>query len=241
MGHLKRLAMPASWPLKVKGNIFAPKPRPGPHSVSRGMPLILIVRDILHFAENAREARKIIFSGKLLVDGKVIREPNYTAGLFDSVSIPSAGMHFRLMPSSYGLKLAEIREEDGKSKPCRVESKKTLKGGRIQIGLHDGRAMLADNKISRLDTVVIEVPKQKMIGHHKLEAGKNAIVIAGSNAGAEGTVKAVKSRKYMLEQSTVTLDADGKEVKTVKEYVMALPPGMSHPTALERKPRRSKP
>ncbi len=240
MGHLKRLSMPASWPLKVKGNIFAPKTRPGPHAASKSVPLLVVVRDVLNFAENAREARKIIFQGKILIDGKEIREPNYPAGLFDSLSIPSAGQHFRLMPSVYGLKLAEIKEDEAKTKPCRVEVKRTLKKGGVQIGLHDGRTMMADSKISRLDTVVIEVPKQKIVERCGIEVGKKAIIIAGTNAGMEGTVKAVKNRKYMLEQSTVTLDVNGQEVKTVREYVMALPSAMSQASVSEMKTRRGR-
>ncbi len=240
MGHLKRLAMPASWPLKVKGNIFAPKARPGPHAASKSMPLLVVVRDVLNFAENAREARKIILQGKILVDGKGIKEPNYPVGLFDSLSIPSAGQHFRLMPSVYGLKLAEIKEDEAKTKPCRVERKVTLRKGRIQIGLHDGRTMMADNKIRRLDTVVIEIPKQKIVEHCGVEVGKKAIIIAGTNSGMEGTVKAAKNKKYMLEQSTVTLDVNGQEVKTVREYVMALPSAMGQAAVSEKKARRSR-
>ena len=57
--HLKREASPAFWPIHRKEFTWAVKPRPGPHSINRCIPLVLIVREILGLAKTRKEAKKI--------------------------------------------------------------------------------------------------------------------------------------------------------------------------------------
>ena len=65
--HLTRHAAPAFWPILRKEWRWAVKPSPGPHSIERCLPLLIIVRDILGYAKTAREARKIIAQGHIKV------------------------------------------------------------------------------------------------------------------------------------------------------------------------------
>ncbi|HDM89168.1 MAG TPA: 30S ribosomal protein S4e, partial [Candidatus Bathyarchaeota archaeon] len=103
--HLKREASPPFWPIHRKKFVWTVKPRPGPHPVSRCIPLLLIIRDILGFAETRKEAKKIISQGKILVDGRVRRDDRYPVGLMDVVSIPELKMNYRVLPFKKGLTL----------------------------------------------------------------------------------------------------------------------------------------
>ena len=69
--HLKRLAMPRSWPLPRKTTVWVTRPSPGGHSLERCMPVNLIVRDVLGRAQSAREVRFIVHNELLKVDGRV--------------------------------------------------------------------------------------------------------------------------------------------------------------------------
>ena len=53
--HLKRLAMPRSWPLPRKTTVWVTRPSPGGHSLERCMPVNLIIRDVLGRAQSSRE------------------------------------------------------------------------------------------------------------------------------------------------------------------------------------------
>ncbi|HDJ66171.1 MAG TPA: 30S ribosomal protein S4e, partial [Nitrososphaeria archaeon] len=53
MGHLKRLAAPPHLKIHVKEKVFTVCPRPGPHPKFECIPLLLIVRDYLGYAERA--------------------------------------------------------------------------------------------------------------------------------------------------------------------------------------------
>ena len=58
--HLKRLAMPRSWPLPRKTSVWVQKPDPCGHSIEKCMPMGIILRDIIGVAHNRREAKKIL-------------------------------------------------------------------------------------------------------------------------------------------------------------------------------------
>ena len=77
--HLKRLAAPANWQLPRKERTFTVRPSPGPHSMDKSLPLLLVVRDTLKYADNAREAKKIIQMGKILIDGVKRKEYRITS------------------------------------------------------------------------------------------------------------------------------------------------------------------
>ena len=95
--HLKRLAAPVRWELPRKTHKFTVRPLPGAHPMSESLPLLLIIRDVLKYADNAREAKKIIKMGKVLVDGRVRKEEKLPVGLMDVVSLPEADENYRVL------------------------------------------------------------------------------------------------------------------------------------------------
>ena len=58
--HLKRLAMPRTWPLPRKTTIWVTRPRAGAHSLERCMPLNIVIRDVIGLARSTREVRTIL-------------------------------------------------------------------------------------------------------------------------------------------------------------------------------------
>ena len=93
--HLKRLAMPRSWPLPRKTTIWVTRPSPGGHSLERCMPVNLIVRDVLGRAQSAREVRFIVHNELIKVDGRVCKDTRRGVGLMDVLSLGDE--HFRCM------------------------------------------------------------------------------------------------------------------------------------------------
>ena len=71
-------------------------------------------------------------------------------------------------------------------KTFRVTSKTTIKGNKTQIGFHDGRSLISDEKVNVGDSCLMQVPEQKILEVIKLEKGCQAIVTKGVNAGQIG-------------------------------------------------------
>ena len=220
MAHLKRYVMPKSWPLAVKEEKFVIRPMPGPHSLKKCLPLQVVLRNILGIAETAAEARQILNTRKVMIDKTVRTALKFPVGLMDVIEIPEIKKQYRVSINSKGLFLEEIKQSDADKKLCLITGKKTLRGGKEQLNLHDGNNIIIDKgKYNTMDSVVISLPDKKVVGHNKLEKGSPAFIFSGKNMGISGIITKVKTRSSMTEKSTVTIKSDKKEVETLKEYI----------------------
>jgi len=232
-GHLKRKPAPKIWPIHRKEAIWTIMPTPGPHSLSRSLPLTLIVRDILGFAKTAKEARRIISTGKIMVDGKIRNDEHFLVGLMDVISIVDTKKSYRILPSRKGLILHPINADEASFKLCRIEDKTVVKGGNMQLDLHDGSSILIANENSltpeeavyhTLDVVKVGIPSRELLGHTKLAVGAPIQVIGGKNMGLWGKISSIekksdKKRRGLL----VTLkDVNGNQFQTILDFVFIL-------------------
>jgi len=232
--HLKRKPAPKFWPIHRKEAVFTVRPKPGPHPISRCVPLTLIVRDILGIAKTRREAKKIISQGKIWVDGNVQKEDLFPTGLMDVISIPDTEKAYRVLPSQKGLTLYPVgKKEDAGFKLCRIENKTTVKDGHIQLNFHDGRNTLIrvkdanhpeEDVFQTLDTLKINLPNQEIAGHFKLNEGAPAIIIDGKNMGKSGKIVAIEKRPRQKRRNTlVTIeDSDGNRFQTTMDYIFVI-------------------
>lgn len=226
--HLKRLPAPKDWPIARKVTKFTTRIIPGPHGKDNSLTLALVLREILGYADNMREVKAILSSGQVKVDGEIRKEPRFPVGLMDVIEISTSGELFRLIPKIRGgLHLVSINESEAKFKLCRIERKSMVTGGNVQLGLHDGRnLLLADNekssKFSRLDTLKVAIPEQKLVSSLQLEKGMYAIVSRGKNIGIQGKIIEIEKR-HGTHASTVTLeDPTGNRFQTALEYVFVV-------------------
>ncbi|MEM0218442.1 MAG: 30S ribosomal protein S4e [Desulfurococcaceae archaeon] len=231
--HLKALAAPAFWPILRKKFKWSVKPLPGPHPIERCLPLLIIVRDILKYAKTSTEARKLIAEGHFKVDGKVRRNYKFPVGVMDVIEIPKTGEYYRVVPvPTKVLGLLRIPPEEASIKPCRIENKTTVKGGHIQLNLHDGRNVLirvsdprnpVEDQYEALGTVVLSLNDNRVVDYIPAKEGVIAIVSGGKNVGRVGRIVeiipgALKRRKYI-----VTLeDKYGNRFQTSFEYIFPI-------------------
>jgi small subunit ribosomal protein S4e len=91
----------------------------------------------------------------------------------------------------------------------------------MQLNLHDGRNILTEKKIyNPNDSVLIELPTQKILKHYKFDKNSSAIIVSGKNIGVKGKIKEVFNRETMLGSNRVILQTKDGEIETVKEYVL---------------------
>jgi len=201
--HLKRKPAPKTWPIHRKEEVWTIKPKPGPHPISRCLPLALVVRDILGFAKTRKEAKTIISEGKIRVDGKIRREEHFPAGLMDVISIPEIEKTYRILPSEKGLTLHPIKTEEANFKICRIENKTTLNDGHVQLNLHDGTNIKVQVKdplkpeediYKTLNSLKVSIPNLEILEYVKLDEGAPAIIVGGKNIGAHGKIISIEKR-----------------------------------------------
>lgn len=219
--HLKRYSMPGFWPVPRKTKVYVTTPMPGPHPKQRCIPLRIIVRDVLKLTQTTPETKRVLNSGKVMVDKKMRKEPGFPVGFMDVVELPQIGARFRVNMDKRGLVLEKIGEAEASSKLCKITSKRIIRGGLTQIGLHDGRCLISKNPFRVGDSLLIEIPGQAIIKHFPLKKGEHAVIIAGRNQGAKGKIKGMNERESMLEKGTITIETEkGREIETLSDYVM---------------------
>lgn len=152
----------------------------------------------------------------------------------DVISIPEMGKAYRVLPSQKGLTLFPIgRKEEANFKLCRIENKTTLKGGHIQLNLHDGRNLLIrvkdanhpeEDAFETLDTLKVNLPDQEITGHFKLAKDAPAIIIDGKNIGRFGKIIEIEMRPGQKRRKALATieDTSGNRFQTTLDYVFVV-------------------
>jgi small subunit ribosomal protein S4e len=232
-GHLKRKPAPKLWPIHRKEAVWTVMSKSGPHSRSGSVPLALIVRDMLGLAKTGKEAKNIISQGKIMVDGKVRLDERFLVGLMDVVSIVDAKKSYRVLPSKKGLMLFPIKSDEAVFKLYRIEDKTIVKGGQLQLDLHDGTCSLIgagnsqsseEDAYQTLDVLQLSIPERELLGHTKLTVGANAIVIGGKNMGKIGKITTIDKKPNQKRRDTIVTieDKNGGQFQTILDFVFIL-------------------
>jgi len=221
--HLFSLNAPANWPIRRKEKTWVTRPNPGPHPLKKCIPLTLLVTGILKYAKTAREARNILKNNEVMINNRVVKEPKFSVGVFDIIKIKSTNESFLLFinqKNKYELK--KINEEEEKLKLCKIINKKILRKGVIQINFYDGRNLIVDKDSYKTgDTLILDLEKNKIISHLKLE--KNALVylVGGKYIGNVGKIEAI-TEKNGLQPSKISIKMNDRTIETLKEYAFVI-------------------
>ncbi len=220
--RLKRRAAPRSWTIPRKGSKWLKRPAPGPHAQEQSIPLLLVLRDLRHIVTSAREARVLLRSGAVKVDGKVAHDLSRGLGLMDTLSLAAPlDAHFRIVRNHRGkLALIAIPPAEATVKIGRVRFKHTVPGGKVEVTLHDGRNLVvsASTPYRVGDSVKIALPDQKVVEHLPLAPGSLAYVAGGSHVGELARVERVEVRN----SSAPNLVHFKEGFSTIKEYVFVV-------------------
>ena len=220
--HLKRYKAPKSRPIHPKEDTWTVKPSAGSHAIIDSIPLTLVIRDILKLADNAREAKRIINSGNVLVDGRVVKDYKFPVGFMDIIEIPKTGESYRvLLDRNVRLQLNLIEEND--SKLCKIVNKTTIKGGKTQLNLHDGRNVLVEeDEYSAFDVVCLGVPEQEIKENFKFEEGVVVLVTGGKHTGELGKVQEVIVDQSSKANTVIIEKANKDTFLTLKDYAFVI-------------------
>ena len=217
--HQKRVAAPISWPITRKTHHWVVGANAGAHSMETGIPLLVVVRDILKIANNAREAKKIINEKNICIDGIPRTDYKHMVGLFDIVSIPSVNEYYRvLLDKQNRFKL--FKDEAGAAKLCRINNKTIVNKGAVQLNLHDGTNIPGTNDHKTFDTVIIDKKEKKILKHISYKPGNLAMILGGEHSGEIGKIKQI--RKVRGSGTNMVAISNDSEFETIEDYVYVI-------------------
>jgi small subunit ribosomal protein S4e len=178
--HLKRRAIPKTWPIAKKGTKYIVVPS------ENGLPVLVAIRDILKFAQDRKETKKILDAGLVSVNGRIIKEEKYALKLFDVLKLKDK--FYRLGIANKRSAFEEIKEKEANSKVVKIIGKKILPGKKIQINLEDGRNYLTKEKFKIGDSALIDF-KEGIKRFIPLKEKSKVLIEKGKHIGKIGIIE----------------------------------------------------
>lgn len=220
--HFVRLTASRKLPIVGRKTVkWMLAPMPGTHPKKMSFSAGVLLRDVLGIARDMKEVKRMLAEGSVLVDGKKIHEPKFSIGLMDIVELPKAGKAYRLQIDGTKLAPKEIKAKDAKIKLCKVVSKRTVEGGKIAVGLHDGRTLLADNNVRVGATLRMSIPDFKVKDMLPFEPGVKCLVTDGTHAGENAVLEKIIERVGSMDSEAQV--RSGKEsFITVTKYLFVV-------------------
>ena len=208
--HLKAYAAPKSWTIPRKITKWIIRPRAGAHPFERSLPIALLLKQ-LGCGKTTRETKKILNEKAVMIDQKAVKDTHTSTGFMDSIHI-KPNINLRCTLDEKGrLKFIDIPEAELAKKVCRITGKQSVRGNKLQLTLSDGRNILAEkNEHAVGDSLLIELPSQKIIGHFPLAKGHTAFLTSGKHTGQLGIIENIEGEKIWLIK-------DKKKIETLKE------------------------
>ncbi len=219
--HTKRLAAPSALQILRKQHVWSKTSAPGGHAKRDALPLVVLLRDVLHICNSSAEARELLNQGNVTVDGRIITDPGFPTGLMDIVSIKNGNSFIVINKKG---KLVAVKSAST-YKLCKVTGKHVISRGKTQLSLHDGRTLIVPDakKYSTGDTLKLSIPDAKvLLDHLKLEKGSRCYVFHGRHAGAIGSLVDIHVFPGITPSNVRITDENGKEVVTLKDYVFVV-------------------
>ncbi len=216
--HLKRIAAPRTWDCNRKGTKFIIRPKTTGHPMGEGISLGFFIREHLKLAMTLAEVKRLLCQNEVLVNGKQEKDPHSQIGLFDIVSLPQLGKSFEVAFDKKG-RIAFFELATGKEnavKLAKVTGKSLLRGGKVQLHLHDGKNLLYKEPVGIGDTLLLQIPQLKVIKVLPLQPGSSVYLTRGAHCGSVGVVETLESGK-------ATYVTEGKKISTTGKNLFVIP------------------
>jgi SSU ribosomal protein S4E len=224
--HQKRLSAPRTWPIERKTQTFTVKAGAGPHGEA-GVPIVILLRDVLGVVDTRREARYAIGTGGVQINGAPVRHDDRPVGLFDILSIPDRDEYYRIFPDEGGrLALTPIDPAAASSRLGRIVGKQTVDGGATQLALHDGTTLRVPpaetDTYHTKDSVIITTDTREIEAHFPYEEGALVTAVDGQHAGEIGEIETITVTQGSGPNTVrVAVDAE-THFETIEPYVVVI-------------------
>ena len=208
-----------------KDNIWTYSTNAGAHPKDMAVSLGLLLRDVLHFAENTREVKYILRNKNVLVNTRKYNDYKYPLGLFDIIEFKDINKTYKLLLDDNGfVKLKELEKKDLKTitRMCRVVGKNILDSKKIQLNLDNGfNVLVNEDKYKLKDSVLLDLKTRKILSVHPFKKGAEVFIFKGPHVGKEGVLKEI-IKGTVVKNEEVIVDVNGKDLRTRSDYIFVI-------------------
>lgn len=195
--HKTRSELPVNWPLPRKGTKYFVG---SSHSPNEGIPIQIVLRDILKIGNTRKEIRFMLLNKEISVNGKVRINKKFPVKLFDIITIQKLGKSYRLEIAGKKLKFIEVKDKDTNKKIVKIIGKILLSKKGFQMNLEDGLNFIVKDKFNTGSSVVLNLKENKIEKILELKEGSKVMIVSGKHSGKQGKVKEVfaDKKEYLI-------------------------------------------
>ncbi|MFB6107361.1 MAG: 30S ribosomal protein S4e [Haloplanus sp.] len=224
--HQKRLSVPKSWPVERKTATWTVKADAGPHGEA-GVPLLILLRDVLGYVDSRKEARYALNQNGVLVNGDAVSDVERPIGMFDILAFVEREEFYRVFPDEGGrLSLTPIDADAADSRLGKIIRKGQVSGGDFQFTLHDGANLRVPesegSEYAPGDSLVVDNETKDIVAHFPYEEGALVTAVSGAHAGEIGTVESITVTPGSGDNLVAASQEDGEGFETVADYVVVI-------------------
>ncbi|MGQ4556787.1 30S ribosomal protein S4e [Halobellus sp. GM3] len=221
--HQKRLSAPNAWPVERKTATFTVKAGAGPHGEA-GVPLLILLRDVLGYVDSKKEARYALNEGTVLVNGDAVSDEQRPVGMFDILAFTEREEYYRVFPEEGGrLALTPVDADAAGSRLGKIVGKRDVTGGATQLTLHDGTNVRVDDggEYGTKDSLVIDNETKEIVAHFPYGEGALVTAVDGTHSGEIGEIDEITVTAGSGD-NTVAVTHDDGSFETVEQYVVVI-------------------
>ncbi|MFB6144646.1 MAG: hypothetical protein ABEJ98_05030 [Candidatus Nanohaloarchaea archaeon] len=211
MTHQKRLPAPKHYPIQRKSYSYVATVK-GSRSSEDAIPAVVLLREVLGYADNEKEAKKIIKQGDLLRNGEELKDIQQGVGVLDNVEIHANDEKYRVVRKGKYLRFIPIEDDRTVTKIVGKE----VDGDSFLYRLHNGENYRTKDEYSTGNTLVFNDGVEEI----DLEEGAEVLVTEGQHSGETGTLEEVHEEERKSDLGLVK--ENGEEFQTGIENLVAI-------------------
>ena len=113
--------------------------------------------------------------------------------------------------------------DDNSAKLSKIVNKSTIKGGKTQLNLHDGKNVIIDEDAYSVgDVISLKVPEQEIGEVYPLQEGATVLVTGGKHTGELGTVTEIIENKSSNPNTIIIENSSKDDFLTLKDYAFVV-------------------
>jgi small subunit ribosomal protein S4e len=198
--HLKRIVAPNTWPILRKTTAFISRPKPNGQKMELTLPVVVVMRDVLGLVQTSAQARRILRTQEVKVNGNRIYDTDSAVGFMDLLDI--VGKKYRILINKNSTLIVVQAKEDVILQ--KITGKTSLKG-KTQVNCASGFNFIVDKDSYKVgDSIAIEAGK--ITAHYPMDIGASILLTGGSHIGKVGVLESVEGRVIKIKVGEEVLE-----------------------------------
>jgi len=212
MAHDKRLPAPKHYPISRKETKYVSTIE-GSRSRENAVPAVVVLREVLEYAENETDAKEIVQDRALLRNGEPVTDIRQGIGVFDVVELTETDEAYRVLRN--GRDLSFVPVTDAEKVAAKIVGKDT-EDEEYVYRLHNGENYRTDKQYDTGNTLVMNSPVTEV----ELEEGAEVVIFRGKHAGETAELEEIDERG--MNPDTGKVDTGEQEIETQLENLVAV-------------------